>query len=345
MKIILVVKEIEGGGIQKSYLTLFNSFLKYGHEAYLFVLTKPKKLTNLHKNIIILNGHTKFQKGLQLKNYLKKLSNIDLAIINAEYMKKYIPISQDKIFFTVHVIWSHRLGKGINKFFKLLKLKYRYYNENIITVSDGIKKDLMENIKIKPKTIKIIPDSYDIDEINKLSHKKIDIKDDFIVAVGSLLPVKRYDLLIKSFSMIKNKTIKLIIVGSGKEKDNIINLINKYKLQKRIILKGFDENPYKYIKNAKLLVLSSDSEGFSRVIIESLILKTPIVSTDCSPIFKENFFSENLKKFIVPKNNAQLLAQKIEQALNDYPKINNEFCYTFSDKNIINQYIGLIQNK
>ena len=343
MKIVLVVKEIEGGGIQKSYLSLFNSFLKYGYEAYLFVLYKPHNLTNLHKNIIILDGLTQFQKGLQLRKYLKNLSNIDLAIVNAEYMKKYMPISSNKIYFTVHVIWSDRLGKGINKISKLFKLKYRFLNENVIAVSNGIKKDLIENIKIKPKTIKVIPDPYDIEEINRLSNEKIDIKGDFIVTVGSLLEVKRYDLLIKAFSMIKNKKIKLVIVGDGREKNNIINTIKKFNLEDRVILTGFTENPYKYIKHAKLLVLASDSEGFSRVIIESLILKTPIVSTDCSPIFKEGFFPNSLKEFIVPKDNAKLLAQKIEQALQKYPLIDNKFCYLFSDKNIVNQYIKLIQ--
>ena len=345
MKIVLVVKEIEGGGIQKSYLSLFNSFLKYVYEAYLFVLNKPHNLTNLHKNIIILDGYTQLQKGLQLRNYLKKLSNIDLAIVNAEYMKKYMPIPLNKIYLTVHVLWSNRLEQGISKVFKLIKLKYRFFNEKIIAVSNGIKKDLIENIKIKPKIIEVIPDPYDIDEINKLSNEKIDIQDDFIVAVGSLLPVKRYDLLIKSFSMINNKKLKLIIVGDGKEKQNILSIIKQYNLNKRIILTGFDENPYKYIKNAKLLVLASDSEGFSRVIIESLILKTPIVSTDCSPIFKEDFFPNDLREFIVPKNNAEILAKKIEQALNKYPQINNDFCYMFSDKNIINKYIKLIKEK
>ncbi len=343
MKIVLVIKEIEGGGIQKSYLSLFFSFLKYGYEAYLFVLVKPNLLKLEHPNIIFLHGVCELQRGVSLYSKCKQLGNIDLAIVNAEYMKKYLPIPKKNIFLTVHVTWSQRLGSGTNKLFKLLKLKYRYFNENIITVSDGIKNDLLEKIKIHPQSIQTIADSYDVEEIIKLSQEEIQMQKSFIVAVGSILSVKRYDVLIKAFSLLENSDLDLVIVGNGREKNNIQKQIRKLNLQDKIHLVGFDENPYKYMKNAKLLVVASDSEGFSRVIIESLILKTPIVSTDCSPIFKESFFPEELKSFIVPTGDYQLLGKMITKALADYPLINNNFCYAFSDKNIVQHYIGLIK--
>jgi len=341
VKIVLVIKEIEGGGIQKSYLSLFYSFLKYGHEVYLFVLVKPNLLKLEHPNIIFLNGLCELQRGVSLYLKCKQLDNIDLAIVNAEYMKKYLPIAKNKIFLTVHVTWSQRLGAGTNKLFKLLKLKYRYFNENIITVSDGIKNDLLEKIKIHPQSIQTIADSYDVEEIIKLSQEEIKMQKSFIVAVGSLLGVKRYDVLIKAFALLEDSDLDLIIVGDGRERKSIQEQIKKLNLLGKIHLIGFNENPYKYIKNSKLLVVSSDSEGFSRVIIESLILKTPIVSTDCSPIFKESFFPNELKFFIVPTGDYQLLSKTIAKALVNYPLIDNNFCYNFSDKNIVQKYISL----
>jgi len=337
----MVVKKIEGGGIQKSYLSLFYSFLKHGHNAYLFVLVKPNLLKLKHPNIIFLNGMCELQKGVSLYFKCRQLGDMDLAIVNAEYMKKYLPVSKKYTFLTVHVTWSQRLGSGYRKFFKLLKLKYRYFNENIITVSDGIKKDLLEEIRVHPQSIQTIADSYDVEEIIALSQEEIAMGKSFIVAVGSLLNVKRYDVLIKAFALLKNSDLDLIIVGDGRERKVIQQHIEKSNLQERVHLVGFDENPYKYIKNAKLLVVSSDSEGFSRVIIESLILKTPIVSTNCSPIFKESFFPKELQSFIVPTGDYGLLSEAITRALADYPLIDNDFCYAFSDTNIVKHYTEL----
>jgi glycosyltransferase involved in cell wall biosynthesis len=58
-------------------------------------------------------------------------------------------------------------------------------------------------------------------------------------------------------------------------------LVKKLQIEKDVIFVGFQKNPYVYINNANLLMLTSDSEGLPTVIIESLILGTPVVSTDC----------------------------------------------------------------
>lgn len=342
MKIALVVKEIEGGGIQKSYLTLFYSFLKYNYKAYLFVLVKPPTIIVTDPNIIFLDGKIEFQKGINLNKWIKKIDNFDLAIINAEYMKKYLPIPNHKIFLTVHVMWSHRLNIGVSRLFKLLKLRYRYYNENIIPVSNGIKEDLLNVIKVKAKSIKVISDPYDIEEINSLANESIDISKPFLVAVGSLLDIKRYDLMIKAFALLSNPDLKLIIVGSGRAKGDIEKIIKEYRVEEKVHLVGFDSNPYKYIKKAEILLLSSDSEGFSRVIIEASILNKPIVSTNCSPIFKEDFFPKELLEFIVPIGDIERFKEVIVKALNNYPVVKNDFYISFSDKNIIEKYIKLV---
>lgn len=344
-KIALVVKEIEGGGIQKSYLTLFHSLRKYGYDAWLFVLVKPKGFDNDNERIIFLGGKTGFQKGLHLRRLMQKHAPFSLAIVNAEYMKKYIPLERERIFFTVHVMWSQRLGRGISRWTKLLKLRLRYFHQNIVAVSRGIQDDLLYKIKVTPRQIHIIPDPYDIDDIAQKAAIPLpaSIPENYIVAVGSLLDVKRYDLMIDAFSQLADKSLHLVIVGGGRRYDALRQEIVARKLRERVHLIGFDTNPYRYIRNAKLLVLSSDSEGFSRVLIEALILKKPIVSTDCTPIFEEDFFPSALKKYIVPKGNAAALAQSVEAALREYPEISSDFYHAFADGKIIDAYLSLIR--
>ena len=49
----------------------------------------------------------------------------------------------------------------------------------------------------------------------------------------------------------------------------------------RVLFKGFQKNPLPWIKGARMLVLSSDSEGFGNVVVEALLLDTPVASTRC----------------------------------------------------------------
>jgi len=90
-----------------------------------------------------------------------------------------------------------------------------------------------------------------------------------------------------------------------------------------VVLAGFQKNPYPIIKNAKLTVLSSEREGLPRVLVESLILKTPIVSTNC-PSGPEEIMTGELSAYLTKLNNPADLAEKIDQALDRYPEITEE---------------------
>ena len=59
-------------------------------------------------------------------------------------------------------------------------------------------------------------------------------------------------------------------------------IIEESGLDGTVTLCGFQENPYPMLKNAALYVCSSRYEGFSTTVIESLILGTPVVTTDCT---------------------------------------------------------------
>ena len=69
--------------------------------------------------------------------------------------------------------------------------------------------------------------------------------------------------ILRAINNLKNKLkIKLIIIGRGKEKNNLINFINQNKLKKIIQIKDPNKNVYNYLKSADIFVLSSKYEGF-----------------------------------------------------------------------------------
>ena len=109
--------------------------------------------------------------------------------------------------------------------------------------------------------------------------KSIIRKNKYALAVGRLEKVKGFDLLISSWTNIETK---LVIIGSGKEKENLLNLIKKNNLSNKveIVDEVKREGLISYYENASVLIVSSRDEGGPRVALEALYLGVPVISTD-----------------------------------------------------------------
>ncbi len=95
--------------------------------------------------------------------------------------------------------------------------------------------------------------------------------------------IKQFDRLIIAYSKshLPQKSIDLVIIGEGKNKEKYIELAKNHGVESRVKFLGHKENPFPYYKNAIFTVLSSRNEGFPNVLIESLATETPVVSFDC----------------------------------------------------------------
>lgn len=92
---------------------------------------------------------------------------------------------------------------------------------------------------------------------------------------------KGFTRLVSCFKTIKNYGIdsKLVIVGDGEERATIENEIRSNHMEDSVVLVGYSDNPYPYIKNSMFLVCSSYSEGMPVVVMEALCLGVPVVSS------------------------------------------------------------------
>ena len=118
---------------------------------------------------------------------------------------------------------------------------------------------------------------------------------------------------------------KLYILGDGEDKTTLINMINKYKLNSKVLLLGYQDNVFKYLKYADCFILSSLWEDPGFVLAEAGIMNTNIISRDCPNGPKEsnnnedflfmNWSSDSLvQKFLIYKNKTinELYDQKIK---------------------------------
>ena len=95
--------------------------------------------------------------------------------------------------------------------------------------------------------------------------------------------------MLKAFSLIKDKieNLNLILLGYGEEINNLKKYVQENNLEKKVYFIDKTLNPYPYIKNSDLFVLTSHYEGFPNVLVESLALRTPVISTNCNAGPKE----------------------------------------------------------
>ncbi len=133
----------------------------------------------------------------------------------------------------------------------------------------------------------------DFENIEKLSEAKEELPlkerklldSKYICSVGRLDEgQKDFTTLIKVYSNLVKKGIieeKLVIVGDGPHKNSLETLVKDLNVEKEVIFLGKKSNPYIWIKNSKLFILSSKYEGFPTVLIEALVLNVPTVSSNC----------------------------------------------------------------
>jgi glycosyltransferase involved in cell wall biosynthesis len=140
-------------------------------------------------------------------------------------------------------------------------------------------------------------------------------------------------------------TQKLLLLGDGPLKDSIQQLANELGIAEKIIFAGFHDNPYPIINDAKLSVLTSDYEGLPTVLIESLALKVPVLSTDC-PSGPREILTGPLTKYLIGDQDVNEISEKIKAVLQNTVK--ETTCDTtvlakFEPKQTSSLYLSLIQ--
>lgn len=166
----------------------------------------------------------------------------------------------------------------------LHKLIYHFFADGIIVNAEKIKETLLQTPWINPDKIKIIYNGLDCDELEKSLHKQIHKPFGFlIVSAGALISRKGFDALIRAFSIFMTRypdsNAGLIIAGDGPQREELETLASTLAISEKVRFEGFLENPYHLMTVADVFVSTSQSEGISNALLESMFLECVPVST------------------------------------------------------------------
>ena len=215
---------------------------------------------------------------------------------------------------------------GFPKLNFLRKNLWRRFSKKIFKVtcpSEDLKKQIEDKDIFTENKILFLPDP--IINMNSFKYqigqqKEIEIKNlnQYFVAAGRLTKQKNFTYLIDEFeSFLKdypNNT--LLIFGEGEQRKKLEKKINSLKLNKKVVLMGFNKNIYSYMKKAKAFVLSSLWEDPGFVIVEAALSNLFVISSDCKNGPKE--FLLNGKAGLLYSSDKK---NKLKETLNLFEKM------------------------
>lgn len=300
------------------------------------------------------------------KNYTKKIKDFapDLIIINSysDYLLPDIDYKKQVTIFISHGdLESSRLSlnpkTNIENTVKLLA-NFNY----LIFVSQNARKEWLSFDKLKQLKSFYIPNCADEKKAKLIMNSSKDIvktrlgfdKSKFnVVCVANLDIRKGQDILINNFSSIIDKIpdINLYLVGEA-DSAFAISLKNEVELKgykKEIIFCGVKMNALEYIFAADLFVLPSRAEALPLVILEAMVLKTPILASNVSGI--PEMITDDIEGYLFPINNFDNLIFKLEILYNNSQKrelfaknANMKYWKVFQRENQIKNYISVLSS-
>jgi len=313
MKYFFITASMVGGGTERVISILANHFAREGEDVTILMTANDKLDYTLDKNVKInlITSNTG-------KSVIKRINRI--RVLRSLYTQ-----NKDAVFYSFGTetnLFSilASLGKKVNLVlsersdpnqctFKLLRDSIYFFGAKFVFQTEQARQCFSKRIQDRGVVISN-PLRDDIPDCYKGERKKT------IVAVGRLIPVKNYPLLIRAFAMLHSEypDYQLQIFGQGEELEKLQELTKQLDVQRDVCFCGFTENVLEQIKTAGMYVLSSDYEGVSNSLLEAMALGVPVIATDCPiggatsliqngenglliPVGDENSLYESMKRY------------------------------------------------
>lgn len=294
--ILFFIESLSGGGAEKVLRNLVNAMdqTKFcitvqtlypeNAEKYLVPGIRYKHCYPSKNRINELRMRAEAAARLTYPLHIKDDYDIEVAYLECGSTKIMASSTNAKV---LKLAWVHcDLAKKADNPAAFAKETAKYYRkyDRVVCVSEDVRRSFQEMYGPIAETA-IVYNCYDDAEILHKAEKQVsEEKVRTIIAIGRLTAQKGFDRLLRVHKRLIDEGIRyqLKILGEGEDRKALEAFVEQNGLTDTVALCGFQENPYPMLKNAAFYVCSSRYEGFSTTVIESLILGTPVVTTDCT---------------------------------------------------------------
>ena len=221
MRILFVIDGLPGGGAEKVVLTLAAQFLRDGDRVSLISLRDVCEYPlpeGLDYQVVADRCRKPWRKLTELSRRARQL---DAAVVRAEQQGQFDlvlsnlhktdrivarsrALRERNVWFCLHGVFSasylgHRTG--FDRWMKQQKIKRIYQGRNVVTVSDAVGRDLVEEFALRPAQLKTIYNPFDIAALRAEAEADSERPDgDYLIHVGRFHPGKRHDRLLEAYA-------------------------------------------------------------------------------------------------------------------------------------------------
>jgi glycosyltransferase involved in cell wall biosynthesis len=224
---------------------------------------------------------------------IKKVCDYDFIVDYALGLRKVSNTFKQKLNLIgfLHFDIGSYYNNNLNKFYMQIS-NYK----KIICITDDMLVDAKNKFPVISDKFELLYNQFDFEAIqqkaldgvaefedNLAQHPQIK-PHQYILSISRLDNNKDFPTLLRAYSICVLQMqidIPLVILGDGIIKNDLIKLAEELEISHMVYFLGFKYNPYTWLKNAKIFILSSKHEGFGLVLVEAMITKVPVISTNC----------------------------------------------------------------
>lgn len=337
VRLAVLLASLARGGIGKMRVHLVNEFSRRGFAVDLLLaeLASPylQRLSQEVNLVPIYTSHALscvpllawYLRRRQPEVLLTQRVRVNVAALRAHRLSA----TSTRIVSTLNTHLSSQLtSMRERKRNKQLRLFRRYYprNDGLIAVSEGVAVDAAQLIGLPRERIQVANNPVVTPDIlekarQPCGHPWLDEPGPPVfMGMGRLEPQKDFALLLRAFASVRQRRrSRLIILGEGGLREELLLLARQLGVADDVALPGFVATPYAFLARARVFVLSSAWEGSPNALTEALAVGTPTVSTDC-PSGPREILAGGLYGPLVPVRNEERLAQAMLHTLENPPE-------------------------
>lgn len=188
----------------------------------------------------------------------------------------------------------------------------------VLGVSAEVTERLKATFNVGADRLTYIHNPVHIDRIKALARAEPPApKLPFVVAAGRLTHQKGFDLLIQAFAQCAGAADHhLVILGQGPLRNSLVSLATQLGVDHRVHFPGFQSNPWAWMAQSDVFVLSSRWEGFGNVVAEAMVCGVPVLAFDCDFGPREQI-SNNEDGVLIAAADQRQLAEALGNLLRD----------------------------
>ncbi len=275
MNILILTTHLNPGGISRYVLNLSSGLKKEGHKV-IVASSGGEWVDKLDSNQIqhhLIPIRTKSFLSPKIVFCAKKLSSlvkkekIDIIHCNTR-------VTQSLGALLSHITKANYVS-SFHGFYKpsILRQVLPFRGKQAIAISDAVKKHMIQDLKIKPDSVEVVYNGFDVEKFSTRSKEKSDYgfsADDFVIGMlgrisqekGHFLAAKALKILLKQYP-----NAKLAISGKGKLRDDLKEFVAALEIQENVVF--VDADPSDFLDVIDILIMPSQKEGFGYAIVEA----------------------------------------------------------------------------